>query len=333
MASLEARCPNEINEEDLALWKSFGRQTGIRLLTVVPLLFWDEQFEFGSLSNPIPAARRKAVERTKAALRLNRELKTDFAVVWPGIDINPERMPVETAMQINFDALRAANDRLNGLDRELSLYAANNPRPCPCPRLAGGLPRPRPRPAGHAAVAAAACRRKEAVSARFLLGIDLGTGGAGAVHLDASGRVEAGATAGCPLYTPRPLWAEQEPRDWWWTAVRAIRVIGRTRPAHRAGVQFQEQAAEQMLDLVFVGDQHIAMPAVAAGVVAGDQPLLHVLPADVAVHAICPCAEPASSADLIAASMILSLSCRKHISAFAPSSSSLSRAPSLSWIW
>ena len=51
LVALEAHYPNEINEENLDLWKSFTSDTGIRLLTVIPLLFWDEQFEWGSLSN------------------------------------------------------------------------------------------------------------------------------------------------------------------------------------------------------------------------------------------------------------------------------------------
>ena len=86
LRALEAHYPNEINEENVGLWQAFARDTGIRLLTVIPLLFWDEQFEFGSLSNPLPGPRRAAVERLKASLRLNRQLDTDFAVVWPGID-------------------------------------------------------------------------------------------------------------------------------------------------------------------------------------------------------------------------------------------------------
>jgi len=86
LAGLEAHYPNEINEENLPLWQKFSRQTGIRVLTVIPLLFWDRQFEFGSLSSPLPAARRAAIERTQAALALNQQLETDFAVVWPGID-------------------------------------------------------------------------------------------------------------------------------------------------------------------------------------------------------------------------------------------------------
>ena len=78
--------PNEINEGNLALWKQFSSDTGIRLITVIPLLFWDRTFEWGSLSNPLDAPRKLALQRTKQALALNQELDTDFAIVWPGID-------------------------------------------------------------------------------------------------------------------------------------------------------------------------------------------------------------------------------------------------------
>ena len=86
LCGLEAHYPNEINEDNLELWRGFCRDTGIRVVTVVPLLFWDEQFEWGSLSNPLNGPRRAAIERTVRTLELNAELDTDFAVVWPGID-------------------------------------------------------------------------------------------------------------------------------------------------------------------------------------------------------------------------------------------------------
>jgi xylose isomerase len=86
LEAMEAHYPNEINEANLEVWKSFSRDTGIRVLTVVPLLFWDSQFEWGSLSSPIPEVRQAAIERTIRTLELNRELGTDFAIVWPGID-------------------------------------------------------------------------------------------------------------------------------------------------------------------------------------------------------------------------------------------------------
>ncbi|MBT8485091.1 MAG: TIM barrel protein [Phycisphaerales bacterium] len=86
LAGIEAHYPNEISEDNLDLWRGFARDTGIRIITVIPLLFWDRDFEWGSLSNPDDAVRRRAIERTERALALNRELDTDFAVVWPGID-------------------------------------------------------------------------------------------------------------------------------------------------------------------------------------------------------------------------------------------------------
>ncbi|HYP20526.1 MAG TPA: TIM barrel protein [Chloroflexia bacterium] len=86
LRGMEAHYPNEINESNVELWRQFTRDTGIKLITVIPLLFYDAQFEWGSLSNPLPEIRRKAIDRTIAALELNRELDTEFAVVWPGID-------------------------------------------------------------------------------------------------------------------------------------------------------------------------------------------------------------------------------------------------------
>ncbi len=86
LQGMEAHYPNEINEDNLDLWKQFSRDTSIKILTVIPLLFYDAQFEWGSLSNPIPEVRQTAIDRTVRALQLNRELDTEFAVVWPGID-------------------------------------------------------------------------------------------------------------------------------------------------------------------------------------------------------------------------------------------------------
>jgi xylose isomerase len=86
LSGMEAHYPNEINEKNLPVWKQFVQDTGIRVVTVVPLLFFDSDFEWGSLSSPLPRVRQMAIERAKHALEINRELDTDFAVVWPGID-------------------------------------------------------------------------------------------------------------------------------------------------------------------------------------------------------------------------------------------------------
>jgi len=83
---LEAHYPNEINESLIDDYESLEKETGIRVITVIPNLFYEKQFEFGSLSNPNDKVRRKAVERTTESLKLNKELETEFQVVWPGID-------------------------------------------------------------------------------------------------------------------------------------------------------------------------------------------------------------------------------------------------------
>jgi len=56
-----------------------------------------------------------------------------------------------------------------------------------------------------------------------LLGIDVGTTGAKAVLLDATGRVLGATTTEYPLLTPRPGWTEQHPDAWWNATVASVR--------------------------------------------------------------------------------------------------------------
>jgi xylulokinase len=50
---------------------------------------------------------------------------------------------------------------------------------------------------------------------RYFLGIDVSTTGAKALLIDEQGRVAASATTPLTLQTPKPLWAEQDPHEWW----------------------------------------------------------------------------------------------------------------------
>ncbi len=63
-------------------------------------------------------------EQAEAALYV---LKMHGYTGYFGIDINPERMPVERALLNNMDALKAMNDRINSLDHESIIWAANHP--------------------------------------------------------------------------------------------------------------------------------------------------------------------------------------------------------------
>ncbi|MCS7190651.1 MAG: FGGY family carbohydrate kinase, partial [Fimbriimonadales bacterium] len=59
----------------------------------------------------------------------------------------------------------------------------------------------------------------------YLLGIDIGTSGVKALLIDTSGAVVASASESYPLYTPQPLWAEQDPNDWWQATCKVIRQL------------------------------------------------------------------------------------------------------------
>ena len=125
LAALEAHYPNEINEDNLHIWRAFSAATGIRVLSVIPLLFYDPLYEFGSLSSPLPEARRHAIDRTIAALRLNQQLSTDFAIVWPGID------GVENTFGVDFASARArfADGLAEAMDAVPGVRIAFEPKP------------------------------------------------------------------------------------------------------------------------------------------------------------------------------------------------------------
>ena len=54
----------------------------------------------------------------------------------------------------------------------------------------------------------------------YFLGIDASTTGVKALLVDRMGNVVGSATSELPLSTPKPLWSEQDPADWWDGAVK-----------------------------------------------------------------------------------------------------------------
>ena len=57
----------------------------------------------------------------------------------------------------------------------------------------------------------------------YFLGIDVSTTGAKALIIDEQGNVVASHTTEYPLSTPKPLWSEQDPLDWWNGACASIK--------------------------------------------------------------------------------------------------------------
>lgn len=125
LQALEAHYPNEVNEENLDKYLQFEKETGVRLLTVVPNLFYEAQFEFGSLSSPIKSVRRTALKRVIETLKLNKKVGTDFAIVWPGGD------GFESSFGMNFMTARDrfAEGLAEAMDEVPGVRVAIEPKP------------------------------------------------------------------------------------------------------------------------------------------------------------------------------------------------------------
>ena len=73
---------------------------------------------------------------------------------------------------------------------------------------------------------------------RLFLGIDVSTTGAKALLVDEKGVVAASATTALTLETPKPLWSEQDPHEWWKGTTASIR-----KALSDAGAKGEEVAA------------------------------------------------------------------------------------------
>lgn len=79
----------------------------------------------------------------------------------------------------------------------------------------------------------------------YLLGIDVGTSACKVALFDLNGRVIAAADESCPVYYPRPGWAEQDPREWWDAiriALRRVLAESRIDPREIAGIGVDGQS-------------------------------------------------------------------------------------------
>jgi xylulokinase len=78
----------------------------------------------------------------------------------------------------------------------------------------------------------------------IFLGIDIGTSGTKTIAINERGKVLAEANAEYPLYTPKPLWSEQDPEDWWKATVSTVRAVvqkGKLKPADVKGIGLSGQ--------------------------------------------------------------------------------------------
>jgi xylulokinase len=73
---------------------------------------------------------------------------------------------------------------------------------------------------------------------QYFLGIDVSTTGSKALLLDETGQVIAVASSQHTLQSPKPLWSEQNPAEWWMATVNAIQAV-----MNQAGVDGSAVAA------------------------------------------------------------------------------------------
>ena len=96
----------------------------------------------------------------------------------------------------------------------------------------------------------------------FFLGIDVSTTSSKALIIDEMGKVIAVASAPHTLQTPRPLWSEQDPLEWWQAASISIRAA-----LEKAGINGEKIAAigltGQMHGLVLLDERgDVLRPAI-----------------------------------------------------------------------
>jgi xylulokinase len=88
---------------------------------------------------------------------------------------------------------------------------------------------------------------------KFYIGLDVGTSGLKTVLIDQNGKVVTTNTQSYPIHTPKPLWSEQDPEDWWRATAKGIRQAVKDsgiKPDQVAGIGL----SGQMHGSVFLGD-------------------------------------------------------------------------------
>jgi xylulokinase len=97
---------------------------------------------------------------------------------------------------------------------------------------------------------------------RLLLGIDVSTTGAKALLIDEKGKVVKTATTALTLQTPKPLWSEQDPHEWWSATAKSIKKVLKESKANAKDV-VAVGLTGQMHGLVLLDAQHkVLRPAI-----------------------------------------------------------------------
>ena len=121
---------------------------------------------------------------------------------------------------------------------------------------------------------------------KTLLGIDVSTTGVKALLIDCDGAIVHSFTSPIQLSNPRPLWSEQQPRDWWQAAVTSIQhvlretsadniaAIGLTGQMH--GLVLLDHAGEVLRPAILWNDQRCAEECDEIRTLVGKERLIQI---------------------------------------------------------
>src|SRR5215813_10106795 len=97
---------------------------------------------------------------------------------------------------------------------------------------------------------------------KLYLGVDVSTTGAKALLVDERGAVVTSATTPLTLSTPKPLWSEQDPHEWWAGTAKSVRAALAAARATGADVRAVGLTG-QMHGLVLLdAEQRVLRPAI-----------------------------------------------------------------------
>ena len=125
-------------------------------------------------------------------------------------------------------------------------------------------------------------------ASEFFLGIDLSTTGAKALVIDSAGAIVSSATTPLTLSTPRPLWSEQNPHEWWRATANSVRralaqagiagpdigAIGLTGQMH--GLVLMDAAGEPLRPAILWNDQRTAVECDEIRALIGKRRLIEI---------------------------------------------------------
>jgi xylulokinase len=83
----------------------------------------------------------------------------------------------------------------------------------------------------------------------YLIGIDVGTSSVRTLICDERGGIVGAASVEYPIFSPKPGWSEQEPRDWWSATTESVR-----QAMHETGIK-----AKQIQGIGLTGQMHGAV--------------------------------------------------------------------------